>query len=422
MMSTQSETPQRQSSDFSALESRENPTLQGDQVSSRRRSALWRMADPGGVMQAGYILLFSYLAFVFAEGVGLSGIVASLFAGIFMNHYTRKSLSPDGRETSSRLFRMLAFLAETTVFFQVGLNVVLFQGKFEVGFLFCTIALCLVARGIHVFFFSFLLNLGRNKKIPFRHQLVMWHAGLRGAVAYATCVQFPSQNREEIINTTSWTILFTIFVLGGSTTSVLDRLGIERGVERPDNSEEFHAGRIQMSKQAQSESWIKRCFAHMDRRYVRPCLYPEWESETERLDREARHDRRNLSQRLTVPASGGGSSDTVPLRLAPMDFDGYSGQEPLERATTAFAPSPTEEVAERETSSAQTGHILRPRELVDDDLDTPVVETAVNTELEDNWYDDNEEGQGDDDSSEGQSGYYSQGNAPRGVFTGGEAP
>jgi hypothetical protein len=59
----------------------------------------------------------------------------------------------------------------------------------------------------------------------------MWHSGLRGAIAYALAIEFPSHNRDLIVSTTSAVVLFTVFVLGGSTARVLAAWGIDVGVE-----------------------------------------------------------------------------------------------------------------------------------------------------------------------------------------------
>ena len=224
-----------------------------------------------GVVQASLLLLFSYLAYALAEAAGISGIVASLFAGIAMNHYTQKALDRRGRETSNRAFRMLAFIAETVVFFQVGMNVVLYVRELHWALISITLCLCLVARALNVFPLAALLNCGRKAPIPGKYQLVMWHAGLRGAIAYATSIAFPSQHRDIIISTTSVVILFTIFLQGGSITHLLGCIGVQTGVD-PEEAAQMRASRLAMTHQAEQESWVKAGLARADRA-LRACLY-----------------------------------------------------------------------------------------------------------------------------------------------------
>lgn len=58
----------------------------------------------------------------------------------------------------------------------------------------------------------------------------MWHAGLRGAIAFASALSFPSQHRDTIVNATSWLCLFSTFAMGATTVPLLRRLRIPYGV------------------------------------------------------------------------------------------------------------------------------------------------------------------------------------------------
>ena len=71
------------------------------------------------------------------------------------------------------------------------------------------------------------VTIGQSNAIGFKDQLVMFHAGLRGAIAFALALQFPSQNKKHVIDAVTLVILFTVFVLGGTTVTVLTSLGIK---------------------------------------------------------------------------------------------------------------------------------------------------------------------------------------------------
>lgn len=64
----------------------------------------------------------------------------------------------------------------------------LFTGRYAqiniIFFLLCMIY-CLIGRVANIFPLSYLANFGRKQKIPFKMQVVMWFAGLRGAIAFA---------------------------------------------------------------------------------------------------------------------------------------------------------------------------------------------------------------------------------------------
>lgn len=109
---------------------------------------------------------------------------------------------------------------------QVGLNVPLFADAFSFSLVAFTLLLCLGARLINVFPLSYVLNLGRKEPIPVAHQAILWLSGLRGAIAYALAVQFPSHLVAEVTNTTALVVVFTILVLGGSTRPAIRLLNV----------------------------------------------------------------------------------------------------------------------------------------------------------------------------------------------------
>lgn len=57
------------------------------------------------------VCIFAYLPYVLAEASALSGIMAILFCGVTMAHYTHFNLSPLTQLTAQTTFRMAAFIA-----------------------------------------------------------------------------------------------------------------------------------------------------------------------------------------------------------------------------------------------------------------------------------------------------------------------
>jgi len=96
----------------------------------------------------------------------------------------------------------------------------------------------------------------------------MWHAGLRGAIAYALAITFPSHHRDVIISATSFVVLFTVFVLGGSTVPMLRFLDVRRGIE------EDHAKRVSVVRTAKAESAWKRVWIRFASEKLVPWLSP----------------------------------------------------------------------------------------------------------------------------------------------------
>ncbi|XP_071817414.1 sodium/hydrogen exchanger 8-like [Apostichopus japonicus] len=180
-------------------------------------------------LELGIMLIFSYLPYSLAEGVELSGIMAVLFAGITMSHYTHFNLSPVNQITVQQTFRSLAFLAETCVFAYLGLAIPTFNHSFETSLVVWSIILILIGRALNIFPLSFLCNKFRDNKISLKIQFVMWFSGLRGAIAYALSLHlaFDQGKRHVLVTTTLTIVLFTVLGLGGSTLPLLKCIGAE---------------------------------------------------------------------------------------------------------------------------------------------------------------------------------------------------
>nr|KAG5703403.1 hypothetical protein BaRGS_022452 [Batillaria attramentaria] len=85
-------------------------------------------------LEFGLVLMFSYLPYALAEGIHLSGIMAILFCGIVMSHYTHLNLSPVTQITVQQTFRTMAFICETCVFAYLGLAIFSFRVNVKPAF------------------------------------------------------------------------------------------------------------------------------------------------------------------------------------------------------------------------------------------------------------------------------------------------
>lgn len=60
-------------------------------------------------------------------------------------------------------------------------------------------------------------------------QIVLWFAGLRGAIAFALSENMPGPNRDTYMSATLTICLFTTVVCGGFTETILSRMGMKQG-------------------------------------------------------------------------------------------------------------------------------------------------------------------------------------------------
>ncbi|EZA51996.1 Sodium/hydrogen exchanger [Ooceraea biroi] len=181
-------------------------------------------------LEFGIMLVFTYAPYVLAEGIQLSGIMAILFNGIVMSHYTHFNLSTVTQITMQQTMRTLAFIAETCVFAYLGLALFSFRHRFEPALVVWSLILCLIGRAANIFPLALLVNRFREHQITKKMMFIMWFSGLRGAISYALSLHldFSDETRHVIITTTLIIVLFTTLIFGGSTMPLLKFLRAEK--------------------------------------------------------------------------------------------------------------------------------------------------------------------------------------------------
>lgn len=178
-------------------------------------------------LEFGMMLAFTYAPYVLAEGIHLSGIMAILFCGIVMSHYTHFNLSTVTQITMQQTMRTLAFIAETCVFAYLGLAIFSFRHRVEPALVIWSLILCLIGRACNIFPLAWLCNRFREHKITPKMTFIMWFSGLRGAISYALSLHLDfstAETRHVIITTTLIIVLFTTMVFGGSTMPLMKYL------------------------------------------------------------------------------------------------------------------------------------------------------------------------------------------------------
>jgi len=231
-------------------------------------AALFKVTDlrHTRLVELSLYVLVVYFPFFIAEALELSGIVTILFTGITVQRYAVYNISPSTAAEADVIFRLLAHLAETAIFLNLGLSV--FEGDgddLKTVFTLWAVLACLIGRAANVYPLTFFYNscvkrLNSSKDIATRscrtdaesavtikHSLdntgiyivkrntadMLWFSGLRGAVAYACAETFPDANgnRKAFISITMAIVLSSVFLLGSTTSFALQRLGIQTDVD-----------------------------------------------------------------------------------------------------------------------------------------------------------------------------------------------
>ncbi|XP_067564521.1 sodium/hydrogen exchanger 8 isoform X5 [Pseudorca crassidens] len=224
-------------------------------------------------LEFGMMIIFAYLPYGLAEGISLSGIMAILFSGIVMSHYTHHNLSPVTQILMQQTLRTVAFLCETCVFAFLGLSIFSFPHKFEISFVIWCIVLVLFGRAVNIFPLSYLLNFFRDHKITPKMMFIMWFSGLRGAIPYALSLHLdlePMEKRQLIGTTTISIVLFTILLLGGSTMPLIRFADIEDARARRRNKKDVNLSKTEkMGNTVESEHLSELTEEEYEAHYVR---------------------------------------------------------------------------------------------------------------------------------------------------------
>lgn len=178
------------------------------------------------------VFLSAYASYALAELVHLSGIIAIFFSGVTLAHYNWYNISTVSRHSTHYGFKALAVAAETFVFIYIGVTFALSletNSDYEWSFPLVVFAIlaCFIARAAHIFTLSNLANLTRKHRITWRMQVVMWFAGLRGAIAFALALNMPGEDRSIWLTTTLAVVIFTTFFCGGLTSKLVSGLGLK---------------------------------------------------------------------------------------------------------------------------------------------------------------------------------------------------
>jgi CPA1 family monovalent cation:H+ antiporter len=196
-------------------------------------------------------LLAPYAAYLGAESIGVSGVLATVVGGLLARRATRRS-SSDVRVVATAAWQMLLFLLNGLVFMLIGLQLPsvlrgLTADLTRVATV--TAAVCLavvIARIVWVYPASYLPRLipaigRRDPNPPWQAVFVVGWSGLRGVVSLAAALALPADfpERDLILFLVFAVILVTLVGQGLTLPLVIKKLGV---VSKDDAShDEVHA-------------------------------------------------------------------------------------------------------------------------------------------------------------------------------------
>jgi CPA1 family monovalent cation:H+ antiporter len=189
------------------------------------------------LVEIAFTTVSAWGSFLLAEHLHLSGVLATLTAGLLMaNYHSLGEISPRGREAVEAFWEFAAFTANSLVFLLIGMrgaHVNLLAASVAAALLFVTLG-----RAAAVYPCC-LLFARSGWRVQFRHQHVLFWGGLRGALALALALGLPPEIplRDHIVTISFAVVAFSVFVQGTTMTPLLRRMGeIPAALHRQKNS------------------------------------------------------------------------------------------------------------------------------------------------------------------------------------------
>jgi CPA1 family monovalent cation:H+ antiporter len=175
-----------------------------------------------------FAMIAAYGSFLLAENLHLSGVLATLIAGLVMGkRNTGDAITKRGREAVEVVLEYTVFAANSFIFLFIGIQQA--RREYDTVWLSIGIAIMVVMLGRAVAVYPCCMLFSRSSlQIEVRHQHILFWGGLRGALALALAMGLPPglSRREEIITVCFAVVAFSIFVQGATMTPLLRRLGV----------------------------------------------------------------------------------------------------------------------------------------------------------------------------------------------------
>jgi len=179
------------------------------------------------LVEIAFTTVAAWGSFLLAEHLRLSGVLATLTAGLLMANYrSLGEISPRGKGAVEDFWEYAAFIANSLVFLLIGMRSA--QVDVRAVWVSAVAAILLVTLGRAAAIYPFcLLFAGSGLRVSARHQLVLFWGGLRGALALALALGLPPEIplREQIVTISFAVVAFSVFVQGLTMTPLLRRVG-----------------------------------------------------------------------------------------------------------------------------------------------------------------------------------------------------
>ena len=193
-----------------------------------------RTEDP--LVEISLTMIAAYSSFLLAEQFHMSGVLATLAAGILVGNFGKKgALSTAGHPMLLDFWEFAAFLANSFVFILIGDAEASPALLAAIPVAVVATVAALAGRAATVYPCS--LAFARSRlAVPWKYKHVLFWGGLRGALALALALALPADlpERDEVISAAFLVVAFSIFVQGLTMPLLVRRLDL---VQEPDEAD-----------------------------------------------------------------------------------------------------------------------------------------------------------------------------------------
>jgi CPA1 family monovalent cation:H+ antiporter len=184
-------------------------------------------------------LLTAYLAYVPADRIGVSGVLAAVAAGLYTGSRTGLMLSPTSRLRTLGFWDALTFLLESVLFLLIGLQLPHVIRGLSVGrpleYAAVVLAVLIGVRMAWMFSVPLVVRLARRDEPPETRAdaMVLGWSGMRGGVSLAAALALPLTaaghafpDRSNVIVIAYIVIAATLIIPGLTLSRLVQRLGL----------------------------------------------------------------------------------------------------------------------------------------------------------------------------------------------------
>ena len=173
-----------------------------------------------------FTTIAAFGSFLLAEHFHLSGILATLTAGLIIGNVGHLAISAKAHAAVEEFWEYAAFVANSLIFLLIGMRVAHRNYSFVLLPALIAIVIVTLGRALAIYPLS-LLFMRSALRISAKHQHILFWGGLRGALALALALGLPQDMpaREEIITVAFAVVAFSIFVQGLTIKPLMQRLG-----------------------------------------------------------------------------------------------------------------------------------------------------------------------------------------------------